>query len=303
MNILLATDCSRFSNQALEYLRDFPFPEKSRCHLITVLDKRAFKARKKSDLSDEEKDRLKATKKEILTEAEAFLDEQAQVLRDKGRDVQTRVSTGHPAGEIVKAAKELNADLIIVGSHGWTAAKRFMLGSVSDRVLQYAPCSVLIVKQPDADTSIYSDQVLNILLAYDDSESAKQAVEFMADLPLGEKTRVKALSVLPVIHMFRQDINQRLSWVWREKKRLDQQALERIAHEGRWGRPQVTTELLEAEDVSQTILDTAQQERSDLIVTGHKGKNAIDRFLLGSVTGHIAHHATCSVLAVRPKQT
>ena len=52
MNILLATDGSRFATQALEYLRDFPFPQAGRCHLVTVLDKRAFKARKKSDLSE-----------------------------------------------------------------------------------------------------------------------------------------------------------------------------------------------------------------------------------------------------------
>jgi nucleotide-binding universal stress UspA family protein len=209
MNILLATDGSRFAAQALEYLRDFPFPQAARCHLVTVLDKRAFKARRKSDLSAEQKDWLKQAKEDICKEGEDFLEEQARVLRAKGREVHTLVRTGHPADEIVQAAADVDADLVIVGSQGWTAAKRFMLGSVSDKVLQYAPCSVLIVKQPEEQVSIFSDEVLKILLAYDDSQPAKRAVEFMAALPLGDKTHIRALSVLPVIHMFRQDINQR----------------------------------------------------------------------------------------------
>jgi nucleotide-binding universal stress UspA family protein len=299
MNILLATDGSNCARQALEYLGDFPFPAASRISLLTVLDKEAFRGRKKPELSDQEQDRLEETKRQIRKEGEDFLEQQAQALRGKGREVRTFVRTGHPAEEIVLAAGELSADLVIVGSHGRTAAKRFLLGSVSDQVLQYAPCSVLIVKQPTAETSIYSDRFLRILLAYDDSVSAKRAVEFMSGLPLGDETQIRALSVLPVIKLFRQDIKQRLTWVWQEKKLAAEKALTRITHEVRWGHPEVETELLESEDVSQAILDAAERDNSDLIVLGHKGKGAIDRFLLGSVTSRIAHHAQCSVLAVR----
>jgi nucleotide-binding universal stress UspA family protein len=48
-------------------------------------------------------------------------------------------------------------------------------------------------------------------------------------------------------------------------------------------------------------LESAAREASDLIVLGHKGKGSIDRFLLGSVAAQIAHHAQCSVLAVRTR--
>jgi nucleotide-binding universal stress UspA family protein len=303
MNILLATDGSDCARQALEYLVDFPFPADSRISLLTVLDKEAFRGRKKPEqLSNEEKDRLEETRRQIRKEGEDFLEQQAQALRGKGRAVSTLVRSGHPAEEIVLAAGELSADLIIVGSHGRTAAKRFLLGSVSDQVLRYAPCSVLIVKQPTVETSIYSDRFLRILLAYDDSVPAKRAVEFMSGLPLGDETQIRVLSVLPVIKLFRQDIKQRLTWVWQEKKLAAEKALTRITHEVRWGHPEVETELLESEDVSQAILDAAARDKSDLIVLGHKGKGAIDRFLLGSVTSHIAHHAQCSVLAVRTER-
>jgi nucleotide-binding universal stress UspA family protein len=301
MKILLATDGSPCAEQALRYLLVFPIPRDSRIHLLTVLDKRAFKGRRKRELNDKERRHLKQVKDHVREEGARFVEAQARVLRENGLRVETLVRVGHPAEEIVTAAAELGADLVVVGSHGQSGVRRFLLGSVSDRVLHYAPCSVLIVKQPDAGGSIDSRQALRVLLAYDDSEPARRAVEFMAGLPLGEQYRIKALSVLPLIRMFRQDINQRLTWIWQEKKLVIEKALSRIAHEVRWGHPEVETELLESEDVSQAILESAAREASDLIVLGHKGKGSIDRFLLGSVAAQIAHHARCSVLAVRTR--
>ena len=61
----------------------------------------------------------------------------------------------------------------------------------------------------------------------------------------------------------------------------------------------VSTALLESSDVSHAILDAGDEFDADLIVLGHKGKGAIERFLMGSVTPRIAHHACISVLAVR----
>ena len=105
--------------------------------------------------------------------------------------------------------------------------------------------------------------------------------------------------MLPLVRMFRQDIRQQLSWVWQEKKDAARKALERVAREARRATPNVTTELLEAPDSSEAILDAGSQMGSDLIILGHKGKGAVEKFLLGSVTSRIAHHASCSLLAVR----
>jgi len=60
--------------------------------------------------------------------------------------VDKRVEIGHPAKTILDVAKKGNYDLIVVGSRGLNPAKRFFLGSVSDKVSRHAQCSVLIVK-------------------------------------------------------------------------------------------------------------------------------------------------------------
>jgi nucleotide-binding universal stress UspA family protein len=302
MNILMATDGSDCARRAIGFLLSFPFPDDCRITLLTVVDGELFKGRDNKELSSEQQDIVHQTEEQIREEGHRILDEEARGLRDAGREVTTLVRSGHPAEEIVLAAEELGTDLIVVGSHGLKAIKRFLLGSASDQVLHYAPCSVLIVKQCGYEKPVARDGTLRVLLAYDGSAPSREAVEFLAALPLGEQTHIHVLSVLPIIKMFRQDIKQRLTWIWQERKLLAEQALARITHEVRWGRPKIDTDLRESDDVSQDILETAARDHSDLIVLGYKGKGAIDRFLLGSVTTRIAHHAECSVLAVRAKR-
>jgi universal stress protein A len=54
---------------------------------------------------------------------------------------------GNPFEEIVNAAKETGVDLIVIGSHGYGGLGRLLLGSTAERVIQYAPCPVLVVKE------------------------------------------------------------------------------------------------------------------------------------------------------------
>ena len=305
MKILLATDGSKSAKAAVEFLDRFPLPRDSELTLLTVIDRQLFQEEEVKGLSEERRRSLKETDKVVREEAEQLLASEAARLRKAGWGGSTELRLGHPAEEIVHVAERMDADLVIVGSHGRTGIKRFLLGSVSDHVLEYAPCSVLIVKAlPMADgvpEAIPDSQGrrFRVLLAFDDSQPARKAVELCAALPLGEEVGVTAISVLPLVTLYRQDIRQRLSWVWHEKKKAAQEALEWVTKELRWATPHVSAELRESSDVSHEILDAATEMNSDLIMLGHKGKGAIEKFLLGSVTTRVAHHAPCSVLAVR----
>ncbi len=59
--------------------------------------------------------------------------------------LQTLLAEGHPAEEILKAAKRLRADLVVMGSRGLTGMEKILLGSVSAKVTRHAACSVLVV--------------------------------------------------------------------------------------------------------------------------------------------------------------
>ncbi len=76
----------------------------------------------------------------------SILAEAARAAEEAGVSVQTFPRQGDPADAILDVAEERDADLIVVGNKGMTGAKRFLLGSVPNRVSHHAPCSVLIIR-------------------------------------------------------------------------------------------------------------------------------------------------------------
>ena len=79
-------------------------------------------------------------------DAVATLDEAAAEIREAGVQVDVFVRQGDPADAILDVAEERGSDLIVVGNKGMTGAKRFLLGSVPNKVSHHAPCSVLIIR-------------------------------------------------------------------------------------------------------------------------------------------------------------
>jgi nucleotide-binding universal stress UspA family protein len=79
-------------------------------------------------------------------EVDATLDEAAADISREGVRVRTCAREGDPADALLDVAEERRADLIVVGHKGMTGARRFLLGSVPNRVSHHAPCSVLIIR-------------------------------------------------------------------------------------------------------------------------------------------------------------
>jgi len=79
-------------------------------------------------------------------DVEATLQEVVDAARAKELDCSTHARQGDPADAILDVAEETSADLIVVGNKGMTGAKRFLLGSVPNKVSHHAPCSVLIIR-------------------------------------------------------------------------------------------------------------------------------------------------------------
>jgi nucleotide-binding universal stress UspA family protein len=79
-------------------------------------------------------------------DVDATLSEAADQVREAGVKAETYAREGDPADAILDVAEEHEADLIVVGNKGMTGAKRFLLGSVPNRVSHHAPCSVLIIR-------------------------------------------------------------------------------------------------------------------------------------------------------------
>ena len=79
-------------------------------------------------------------------DVEATLRGAKELAEEAGVSVETFARQGDPADAILDVAEEKSSDLIVVGNKGMTGAKRFLLGSVPNKVSHHAPCSVLIIR-------------------------------------------------------------------------------------------------------------------------------------------------------------
>jgi nucleotide-binding universal stress UspA family protein len=79
-------------------------------------------------------------------DVDAVLREAAEVAGAAGVRAETYARRGDAADAILDVAEERDADLVVVGNRGMTGARRFLLGSVPNRVSHHAPCSVLIIR-------------------------------------------------------------------------------------------------------------------------------------------------------------
>jgi nucleotide-binding universal stress UspA family protein len=305
MKILFATDGSDSAGNAVEMLQRFPFPDDRRAVVMTVVDSKLLAVDRHLVLEGDQDRLLRESEQVLREESEQLLAAASARLEEAGWVCSTEVRAGDPAEEIIKTADELKPDMIVLGSHGLTGVRQFLLGSVSGRVLRHAHCSVMIVK-PLPGWSVPAGAAgrlppWRILVAYDDSEPAREAIDLCASLPLDDHTEVSVVGVEPLIHMYRQDIHQQLSDIWRQQRHARQKTLESAVIARRWTTPRVAAELLEGSSISKAILDFVEDRGIDLVVIGNKGHSTFKRFLLGSITNYVADHAACSVMVVRTR--
>ncbi len=149
MKILLATDGSRQSQAAIEMLKRFKLTDGDEVKIISVVDMAVPMA---IDIYGGYLPDTTEMEKTAREHAAKILDETCQRLGDIcGGDKVTVTSDilfGSPESRVVETAEELGADLILVGSHGYSRWERLLLGSVSSSVVHHAPCSVLVVRVP-----------------------------------------------------------------------------------------------------------------------------------------------------------
>jgi len=143
--VLVATDGSKYSDEAIEFLLDLPLHPKSEVFVVTAMQSwnpalvRAFTRDWKTD-------------QQILRDLQRSEEERAQILvtetkkrfKEKGYEASTMVLKGEPAEEILGAAETLNPNLIALGAKGLTGIEAFLLGSIAQRVARFSSYSVLI---------------------------------------------------------------------------------------------------------------------------------------------------------------
>ena len=143
--ILVPTDFSKFSGNALKYGAAFAEKFGSELHLLHIVQDLALfipEAVLIAPATTPPVEQFKAA-------ARAALDRVIQEMNLPGVKIVSDVVEGVPFAEIVRAAREKDVDLIVMGTHGHTGLVHMLLGSVAEKVVRKAPCPVLTVRDPE----------------------------------------------------------------------------------------------------------------------------------------------------------
>lgn len=138
MKILVAHDGSEQADLALKKAADLASKTNASIVVLSVVPDLCM-----TELSDDE---CRSLYNAMTEEAKRHMARVKEDLTKSGLEVMTEVKFGSPAETIIDVAQNEKVDMIVVGSHGRHGAKKFLLGSVSSKVVDHAPCEVLIVK-------------------------------------------------------------------------------------------------------------------------------------------------------------
>jgi nucleotide-binding universal stress UspA family protein len=207
--------------------------------------------------------------------------------------VASRMIDGVPWDRIVDTARQdRECDLIVIGTHGRTGVARWMLGSVAEKVVRHAPCSVLVARGRD------SDGFRHVVCPVDFSDSSRFALEHAAALGVPGGSRIYLLHVIepPQLHRaarpnsdLQYDVDKRATM------QLDDWAAKtRLAHD-----LEVRIDLRTGDPASEVLSVIGADVSVDLVTLGTHGRTGIQRVLLGSVAEKIVRHSPCPVLVAR----
>jgi nucleotide-binding universal stress UspA family protein len=209
------------------------------------------------------------------------------------------VGQGRPHEVIVGDAASLQADLLVLGTHGHSGFHRLLLGSVTEKAVRTAPCPVLTVPPALAGASPHV-VFRQILCPTDFSPTSQRATQLALDLGRqagGCVTLLHAVEYLepeePCEHVAFDIRDYRARLLEHFRQRLHAQ----VADDARtWCEVQ---EVLAINRAYREILDRAAALPADLIVMGAQGHGGLELMLYGSNTQQVVRRATCPVLTVR----
>jgi nucleotide-binding universal stress UspA family protein len=150
MKLLLAIDNSQYSVEAIKEIAKRPWPPKTIVRVVSVVEPVPPPA---AEFWYDASGSLERVQQEMAKRATELTQKTSETLKSKGLKIEVAVREGDARSVIVDEARKWSADLIVLGSHGYTGIKRLLLGSVASSVVSHAPCSVEIVRRKQTKKS------------------------------------------------------------------------------------------------------------------------------------------------------
>ena len=228
-----------------------------------------------------------------------------ELMADYAVPWEAAVSTGPPADEIARIIQDRPIDLAIAATHGRTGLKRFLLGSVTERLMRSLKCPLLVVREtppelkPDPARGLRFEK---ILVGCDFSPAANAALEYGVSLAQEFEAELHLMHVLEP-QVYSDFLAASIDGVPGStttdiKAELDHRLAGLITPEVmNWCR--VKTVVTEGRPF-ETLTGYAVEQGVDLVVLGVRGHGVVETLFLGSTTDRVIRKAQCPVLSVNP---
>ena len=307
MKLLIAYDGSKCADAALDDLRQAGLPTSMEVLVLSVAD--VIMPSGGPEASDPawvlaaiEKARARCA--HAVEEARAAAFSASKRIHDEFPDWQVRAEAvaDSPAWAIIEKARAWKADLVWVGAHGHSGTGRLILGSVSQRVVADACCSVRVARGFTGKTNT----PLKLIVGVDGSRDSDIALQEVAARawPVGSEVRLVTVIDSAMSAALAFSSLDPTAAGWATKKSIDTPTLVRRMNEAaaeKLSSRLAVSSLVREGNPKAILVRQAKRWKADCIFVGAKGLRGIERFLIGSVSLAVASRATCSVEVVRSK--
>ena len=238
---------------------------------------------------------------EYMAEALDYLQHIAQRWAWPNVQMHTRVELGGFAPTIVQTAVEEQADLIIMTTHGRTGLRRLVMGSVTEAVLQHAPCPVLILR--------HNQPLTNILLLLDGSALSERAIKTAAQVARATGGQITLMRVQPPITTVEEEelaLHLRLEYGLHKSPEeallvCVEEYLATMRH-SEWLADLPMQEVGRIGQPVEEILNYSREHHTDLIVMSTHGRTGLAKWAYGSVAEQVLRGTQTAVIITRPEE-
>ena len=309
MRVLIGYDGSNLSDAAIDDLQRSGLPDDVEALIVSVAEVWMPPPKNGNGLEEYSPEispewilRHKKLENSALSEAEALSHFAMEKLQMKfpGWKISSEALCGSPAKKILKKSAEFQPDLILIGSEGKMAFSRLFLGSISNKVLTEAKCSVRIARR-----RIEIDPMpLRLIIGFNGSPESEAAVNEVASRKWRDYSEVRLITAIdtivpdsigrfipPVATWVKKELQIESGWI----KKIAENSLRQLKN------ADLTTELCVRDgNPKQILVEEAAQWNADCIFIGATSyASKLEQFLIGSTAAAVAERARCSVEVVR----
>ena len=237
-----------------------------------------------------------AKQRELSQEALLYLETIRKSDEQPQYSIRTQVLEGDVASAIIDTARTEQTDLIIMSTHGYSGLTRWVLGSVTEKVLRSAPCPVMAIRA--------ARQPQHILIMLDGSPLAERAIGPGINLAQNMQAEVTLLRCVPQILIDGELDEHERGLSRRIQDELIDEAEEylqaRSDEAGRSARSLPINTTVRIGSPADNILEYVETYGVDLITMATHGRTGLKRWVYGSVTAKVLRSVNCSMLVIRP---